>query len=131
MDKNIKTNDWFAARFLNQDVDAGSLIGNNVTPENSSLQSYDFYKNKPKVQEYFKKDDGTFDEKSYKEFYDNISGEYLGLSSANSMDFIFNEYEKNPNIFNVKYGKAVKKNPVFSFVENPLDQNEGVSDFNK
>lgn len=131
MDKNIKTNDWFAARFLNQDVDAGSLIGNNVTPENSSLQSYDFYKNKPKVQEYFKKDDGTFDEKSYKEFYDNISGEYLGLSSANSMDFIFNEYEKNPNIFNVKYGKTVKKNPVFSFVENPLDQNEGVSDFNK
>ena len=131
MDNNIKTNDWFAARFLNEDVGIGTLLGDNITPSTATLYPIEFYQNKPKVQEKFQKEDGTFDEKSYKEFYNNIASEYLELSSIDSLDFMFNEYERNPNVFSIKNGREVKSTPVFSYVDNPLKQTEGVSGFNQ
>lgn len=131
MDNNIKTNDWFAARFLNEDVGIGTLLGDNITPSTATLYPIEFYQNKPKVQEKFQKEDGTFDEKSYKEFYNNIASEYLELSSIDSLDFMFNEYERNPNVFSIKNGREVKSTPIFSYVDNPLKQTEGVAGFNQ
>jgi hypothetical protein len=131
MSENIKTNDWFAARFLNEDIGVGALLSSNINPSNSTLHPADFYKNKPKVQEKYQKEDGTFDEKAYKEFYDNIESEYQSLSSINSLDFVFNEYERSPNVFSISRGKTVSKQPTFSFVENPLKLTEGVIGVNE
>lgn len=131
MNNNIKTNDWFAARFLNEDVGIGTLLGDNINPNTATLYPKEYYQNKPKVQEKFQKEDGTFDEKSYKEFYNNIASEYLELSSIDSLDFIFNEYERNPNVFSIQHGKEIKSDPIFSYVNNPLKQTEGVIGFNQ
>ena len=75
---NTKVNDWFAARLLNLDKGPGILIDNGINVENSKLEDRDVYKNKLKVQEMFKKEDGTFDEDNFNKFYDNISNEYIG-----------------------------------------------------
>lgn len=123
---NNKTNDWFAARFLNPDIGADALIGNNITAENSTLQSADFYKNKPKVQEQFKKEDGSFDEKSFNEFYNNIEQEYVALSSIDAYNYALDAYENTPGIFSINNGTKSVKSPIFSLVSNPLDQKVGI-----
>ena len=130
MENTYKPNDYFAARFLNEDKSVDALLANGIDPQTSVLQTPDFYKNKKKVQEKFVKEDGTFDDKSFNEFYNQIHDEYLALSSIDTMNYIMEQYNTNPDVFSVS-GKKTPKKAIYSFAENPMHLNEGMSGFNE
>ena len=104
MDENNKVYDLFAARMLNPDKGIGALIDNGITIENTTLKSIDEYRDKAKVQEFFKKEDGSFDETNFKKFYDNIEKEYQYMNAIGTENFILNSYEKAPGVFSIQEG---------------------------
>lgn len=131
MDENNKVYDLFAARMLNPDKGIGALIDNGVTIENTTLKSIDEYRDKAKVQEFFKKEDGSFDETNFKKFYDNIEKEYQYMNAIGTENFILNSYEKAPGVFSIQEGQFVDLQPKLEKVDNPLDLSKGLVGFNE
>lgn len=70
MTNNNKPNDFIAASIngANENLTLDDLRYYNITPDNTGIQSKDYYKNIPKVKELFTKD-GKFDEDSYNSWY--------------------------------------------------------------
>lgn len=126
-----KTYDLFAARLLNPDKGLGALIDNGITMENTSLEDIDTYRNKAKVQEIFKKEDGSFDEENFKKFYDGIQQEFVAMNAIGTENFVLNSYEKAPGNFSVQYGQFVDLTPKAEHVDNPLDLSKGLVGFNE
>ena len=83
-------NDWFATRLLNPDKGIDFILSEGINSQNSELKDRDFYKNKAKVQELFKKEDGNLDEDAFNTFYDNISKEYSYLNALDTENFVLN-----------------------------------------
>lgn len=131
MENINKTNDWFAARLLNDDKDPAALLVEGINPTNSSLQTPEFYKGKAKVQEAFKKDDGSFDNDTFNKFYDQISKEYEYLSAVDSENFIYDAYEKSNSNFITDFGRIEDKKTQAMLIANPLDQSKGLTSFNE
>ena len=59
-------------------------VGLNV--DNTSLQSADYYKNNPWIQEKFKKDDGRFDDKKFNEFYKSAQIGYAQMADKQKFE---------------------------------------------
>lgn len=131
MENLNKTNDWFAARLLNDDKDPAALLVEGINPTNASLQVADFYKNKPKVQEAFKKEDGSFDNDLFNKFYEQVSKEYEYLSAVDSENFIYDAYEKSNSDFITEFGRIKDKKTQATLIANPLDQSRGLTSFNE
>lgn len=131
MENLNKTNDWFAARLLNDDKDPAALLVEGINPTNASLQVADFYKNKPKVQEAFKKEDGSFDNDLFNKFYEQVSKEYEYLSAVDSENFIYDAYEKSNSDFITEFGRIKDKKTQAALIANPLDQSRGLTSFNE
>ena len=106
MENNTKTNDWFATRLLNSDKDPVALIGEGITPLNSTLETPDFYKEKAKVQQMFVNDEGKFDESKFNEVYNSIAHEFEYLSAINTENLILDAYEKSESNFTTNFGKV-------------------------
>ena len=120
------TNDWFAARLLNSDKPIDFLVTEGIDASNSTMQDKDFYKSKAKVQEAFKKDDGTFDQDKFDKFYNDCSNELGYLSSINTENYILNAYEKSESNFSTNFGHYVDRNIEAERIANPLDQSFGI-----
>ena len=82
-----KVNDWVAAQ-MNAPVGVTSadFYANGITPENTEIQSRDYYRNIPQVQEAFNKN-GQLDEVAFNQFYDSALRTYNEFSNE---DFIEN-----------------------------------------
>ncbi len=61
--------DWVAVQLQSQDKTFDDLSALGVDPSDTTLESKDFYKNKSKIKEIFKTEDGGFDQKRFDEFY--------------------------------------------------------------
>lgn len=129
--EKVNTNDWFATRLLNTDKSLEFILSEGINSQNSELKDKDFYKNKNKVQEIFKKDDGNFDEDAFNNFYDNISKEYSYLSAIDTENFILNAYEKSESNFSTNFGNVIDQQIQISRTPNPLDQNYNISSLNE
>lgn len=72
MTNTNKPNDFIAASIngANENLSLDDLRYYNITPDNTGIQSKDYYKNIPKVKELFIKD-GKFDEEKYNAWYND------------------------------------------------------------
>lgn len=133
MEENVKTNDWFAARLLNDGNGATEkLLIEGINPTNASLQSPEFYKNKNKVIEKFTTDTGIFDEVAYNKFYEKVATEYSYLSAIDSENFVRDFYEKSPSNFLTDFGTVDNSKQITAqHIANPLDQYKGISGWNE
>lgn len=61
-------NDWFATLMFNEPSSYDEVIANGITPDNTTIQSADYYKNLAPVQEKFT-ENGKFNEQKFNDFY--------------------------------------------------------------
>ena len=131
MEQNTQLTDWFAARMLNEDKGLDFFIAEGITPATSKLESPDFYKNKRKVQEKFVKEDGSFDEQAFNNFYQSMAVEYSYLNAINTENYIYDTYEKSEVDFTTDFGKVIKPEFNPEFVTNPDKLSKGIVNFNE
>lgn len=131
MNNTNTQNDWFATRLLNDNATPDQLIISGITPENSIMQSPEFYKNKAKVQEKFMKDDGSFDEKAFNEFYNETLLYYQYLNGINTESYILDTYEKSASNFTTDFGTYKNEKLAVQFDPNSYHQSLGVVGVNE
>lgn len=129
---NINTqNDWFATSLLNNNATPDQLIVSGITPENSVMQSPEFYKSKAKVREKFTKDDGSFDENAFNKFYLESLTYYQYLNGVNTENYILSTYEKSASNFTTDFGVFKQEKMAAQFNPNSYHQSLGVVGINK
>lgn len=131
MSNTTTKNDWIAIRLLNDNATPDQMIVSGITPENSIIQSPEFYKNKAKVQEKFTKEDGSFDEKAFNDFYTESLLYYQYLNGVNTEDYILNTYEKSASNFTTDFGVYGEKKMMAQFDPNSYRQSLGVVGVNE
>ena len=84
MNNSSKPND-FVAVSLNTEglMTDDQLKAYDITPENTSIQSEDYYKNIKQVQDSFRKDDGTFDDETFHNWYQSTLRTYNNFATSN------------------------------------------------
>jgi hypothetical protein len=65
---------------FNQPSSLDEVVANGITPENTGIQTKDYYKNIDAVQQTFTKDDGKFDEVAFDNFYNSAVKTYNKFS---------------------------------------------------
>jgi hypothetical protein len=129
--ENTQQPDWFATRMLNNDKGIDFFIAEGITPATSKLETPDFYRNKRKVQETFTKDDGSFDEQAFNNFYQSMAIEYSYLNAINTENYIYDTYEKSEVDFTTNFGKVKKHEFNPEFVVNTNKLSKGITSFNE
>jgi hypothetical protein len=83
--------------FYSPDKNIQELANLGITPDNSSLQSRDYYKNIPAIQEAFKTESGEFDHAKYNSFYNDVLYIYNAAEEANIAGNMFDTFEYDPS----------------------------------
>ena len=91
-----KKNDWLATMFLSPDKSVDDLITLGITPDNSVIQSEDYYKKIPQVQEQFKKEDGSFDDGLFSKYYNEVLDLYNKADEENIKAHVLDYYTYDP-----------------------------------
>lgn len=104
-----RTNDWVATLLYNGDLAMNELSQVGITPDNTSLQTKDYYKKMDAVQSApeFCDENGTFQEAKFNAFYDNA------LNAFNQ--FTNDDYTKNL-IANYQFGRDAWFAPIESSI---------------
>lgn len=76
-----KPNDFFATIMYNNPSSFEEIVANGVTPDNTTIQSADYYKELEPVKEKFTKD-GKFDETAFNNFYTSSLAMYNEFSNV-------------------------------------------------
>lgn len=76
-----KKNDWVATMLFNQPSSMDEILANGVTPDNTGIQSKDYYKNIDAVQQTFKDQNGEFDNVAFDNFYNSALSMYNKFST--------------------------------------------------
>ncbi len=90
-----RPNDWFATLMYNQPSSFEEVIANGITPDNSSIQSADYYKELEPVKEVFTKD-GKFDDVAFNNFYTSALNMYNTFSNEDWENKLIEEMAKDP-----------------------------------
>jgi hypothetical protein len=131
MSNTTTKNDWIAIRLLNDNATPDQMIVSGITPENSIIQSPEFYKNKTKVKEKFTKEDGSFDENAFNKFYLESLTYYQYLNGINTENYILDTYEKSASNFTTDFGVFKQEKMATEFNPNSYHQSLGVVGVNK
>ena len=91
-----KKNDWIATLMFQPEATLNDFYANNISPDNTTIQSQDYYKNIPQIQETFVKEDGTFDENQFNDFYNQSLQLYNVFASTDYNDKILDTFEYDP-----------------------------------
>lgn len=92
MAEELRKNDWIMAKLTKPEASFMDFYAHNIKPENTSIQSADFYKKNQKIRNHFiDSKTGKFDEKKFDEFYDNALTSYNYYAS--------DEYDQDVNRF--------------------------------
>lgn len=79
--KITKPNDWFVANALNPNASLDDFKSMALQPENTELQSQEYYKSQPAVQNIFKDKKGGFDETAFNNYYNSLIKSYNSFST--------------------------------------------------
>ena len=90
-----KKNDWVATMLFNQPSSLDEVVANGITPENTGIQSKDYYKNIDAVQQTFTQN-GKFDEVAFDNFYNSALKTYNEFSDKDWTERLMNEMAKDP-----------------------------------
>lgn len=121
-----KKNDWFATLLFQPNMTLQDFANNDITPENTSLNSRDYYKTIPQVTEAFTKD-GKFDETKFNNFYQSALDVYNTYSNSEFENKLLETFEYDPFDYFAPAGSKVKDNlPEIKKVPNPERRSSGL-----
>ena len=121
-----KQHDWMAINLLNDEVDLSDLMANNITPENTSLQDYDYYKNIEDVRQKFTSDkSGEFDEDKYAAFYNSVLSAYNSFTETDYIDLLIDEIEVHPNNWTTPGAKVMDTKVSVKMISDPYKRSMG------
>lgn len=91
-----KKNDWIAINLNSgENTSIDSLYAYGITPNNTGLQSEDYYKNIKQVRDNFTSPDGKFDEKGFHDFYESAKRSYNDYQQSDFTQKIINEIDSS------------------------------------
>ena len=92
-----KKNDWIAIN-LNSDenLSIDSLFAYGINPNNTGLQSEDYYKSIKQVQDAFSDQNGMFDDKKFHDFYESAKRSYNDYQQSDFTQKVIDEIESSP-----------------------------------
>lgn len=92
-----RTNDWFAA---NLNAPEGTTLldmyASGITPDNTAINTRDYYKNIPQVQQAFMNDNGSFDEKTYNAYYDSAVRSFNDYADKDFIEKTISNMSRSP-----------------------------------
>lgn len=92
-----KINDWFAANLNCPDFTMDQMAKAGVTPDNTTLQSKDYYKTVPQVKAQFTDTStGKFDDEKFDAYYDALSRSYNDFAETDFVDHWLESIESSP-----------------------------------
>jgi hypothetical protein len=91
-----KKNDFFATVMFQPDATLEDLYTHDITPDNTKIESLDYYKSIPAVIETFSLEDGSLDESALTNFYNNTLAVYNAFSNSNFEQLIIDQFEYDP-----------------------------------
>ena len=92
-----KINDWFAANLNCPDFTMDQMVKAGVTPDNTTLQSKDYYKTVPQVKAQFTDTStGKFDDEKFNAYYDALSRSYNTFAETEFVDHWLESIESSP-----------------------------------
>ena len=91
-----KKNDWVATMLFNQPSSMEEVIANGVTPENTGIQSKEYYKNIDAIQETFTGDDGKFNEVAFDNFYNSSLEMYNQFAQEEWTKKLVKDMDRDP-----------------------------------
>lgn len=84
-----KKNDWVAVLLLNDDnLKFEDVVLHGITPDNTSIESEDYYKNLDIVKEKFSDENGKFDDSKFDKFYNSALASYNKYAESSFEDEI-------------------------------------------
>ena len=121
-----KQHDWMAINLLNDEVDLSDLMANNITPENTGLQDYDYYKNIEDVRQKFTSSEtGEFDENKYAAFYNSVLSAYNSFTETDYIDLLIDEIEVHPNNWTTPGAKVMDTKVSVKMIQDPYKRSMG------
>lgn len=122
-----KKNDWLATLFFSPDKTPQDLANLGITPDNSSLQDKDYYKNIPQIQEAFKTESGKFDESKFNNYYQEALKLYNDADNINLVGKLTNTYKYDPYDYFAPIGSEVREPRVsITRIPNPERKSQGM-----
>lgn len=108
---SVKKNDWIAIN-LNapKDMSLDVLPAYGITPDNTGLQSEDYYKSKKQVlnSDLFKDNSGKFNEERFHAFYESALRSYNDYQKQDFTQKLLNEIESSPyDTFSLGDGRTI------------------------
>lgn len=124
---NQKKNDWLATLFFQPDKSIQDIVNLGITPDNSSLQDREYYKNIPEIQEAFKNDRGEFDDQKFNSFYQSSLDLYNKIDQEKLPSTAMNTFTYDPMDYFAPLGGDVREvSPRLVRFANPERRNRGI-----
>lgn len=120
-----KPNDILVATLNNPEATSYDLLSNNINGENTSLKPRNEYKESPYVQDFFKKEDGSFDEVSFNKMYDLAQGKYAQLTNDEYIKSLDEMVYSPFDITRPKEAKTFNVGTIYSKDFNPFKELRG------
>lgn len=123
-----KPNDFFATFLFQPQTTFEDLAAEGLTADNTGLESRDYYKSIPKVQETFVSKDGNFNETTFNNFYDNMLVLYNDYAKKDYEKILLDNVEYNPDVWWApKDSKKMDTRTEIQFGKNPMKISSGVN----
>lgn len=131
MTNTNKPNDFIAASIngANENLSLDDLRYYNITPDNTGIQSKDYYKSIPKVKDLFIDKDGKFDEEKYNAWYNDTLDMYNTWANDNFEQKMIDSMERSSyNIFELGNNNIADDTAKIISAKDPERTSRGLTD---
>lgn len=118
-------NDWMAINLLNEEISYTDLMANNITPDNTILRDFEYYKNIPDVREKFTNSKGEFKEEELYAFYSSALSAYNDFTESNYIDLLVDAMEVHPNDWMNPTAKVRDTSATVRMIPDPFHRSMG------
>lgn len=112
-----KQHDFILTLLSSPNVSAADLQAAGYTVDNTGIMNKDDYKKYEVVQENFKKDDGSFDEDAFNQYYNGATAYYNALSHKFTTEELYNQTSWKANNVLAPEGVIKREGPDIDFIK--------------
>ena len=125
-----KQNDWLATLLFQPEMSIEDFNAAGITPENTTLQDKEYYKNLNVIKEAFANSKGDLDEKAFNSFYDSALLLYNDYANKQTLGVISDNYKFDPFDWRYNEKPVVDINAKLSFEKNPMRYSTNIKAMN-